>query len=137
MAPPTASHSAGLRVDDAIENALLTVVGPGAIAAATAAEKEAGQRRRDRCAEGPSAGGPERAARYAADGAFRNNDGCRSQSQSGLVAGNWQARLETGRSRSERESGPRSRGTWMQPMGPVFAGHGPLRGSAYCVRCVR
>jgi len=35
----------GLRVDDAIENALLTVVGPGAIAAATAAEKEAGQRR--------------------------------------------------------------------------------------------
>src|SRR3979411_1588044 len=35
----------GLRVDDAIENALLAVVGPGAIAAATAAEKEAGQRR--------------------------------------------------------------------------------------------
>ena len=34
----------GLRVDDAIENALLAVVGPGAIAAATAAEKEAGQR---------------------------------------------------------------------------------------------
>jgi hypothetical protein len=33
------------RVDDAIENALQTVVGRGAIAAATAAEKEAGQRR--------------------------------------------------------------------------------------------
>ena len=31
----------GLRVDDAIEKALLTVVGPGAIAAAIAAEKEA------------------------------------------------------------------------------------------------
>ena len=35
----------GLRVDDAIEEALLTVVGPGAIAAAVAAEKEANQRR--------------------------------------------------------------------------------------------
>src|SRR4030088_2898085 len=35
----------GLRVDDAIENALLTVVGPSAISAATAAEKAAGQRR--------------------------------------------------------------------------------------------
>jgi hypothetical protein len=35
--------SGGLRVDDAIEEALLTVVGPGAIAAAVAAEKEANQ----------------------------------------------------------------------------------------------
>jgi hypothetical protein len=35
----------GLRVDDAIEEALLTVVDPGAIAAAGAAEKEANQRR--------------------------------------------------------------------------------------------
>ena len=35
----------GLRVDDAIEEALLGVVGPGAIAAATAAAKEAGERR--------------------------------------------------------------------------------------------
>ena len=35
----------GLRVDDAIEDALLTVVGPGAIAAAVAAEKEANERR--------------------------------------------------------------------------------------------
>ena len=35
----------GLRVDDAIEGALLTVVGPGAIAAAVTAEKEAGQQR--------------------------------------------------------------------------------------------
>ena len=35
----------GLRVDDAIEEALLGVVGPGAIAAATAAAKEARERR--------------------------------------------------------------------------------------------
>src|SRR5215204_2322348 len=35
----------GLRADDAIEEALLGVVGPGAIAAATAAEKQATQRR--------------------------------------------------------------------------------------------
>src|SRR5262249_11295292 len=35
----------GLRVDDAIEGALLTVVGSGAIAAAVAAEEEAGARR--------------------------------------------------------------------------------------------
>lgn len=35
----------GLRVDDAIEDAFLTVVGPGAIAAAVAAEKEANERR--------------------------------------------------------------------------------------------
>ena len=33
----------GLRVDDAIEAALLDVVGPGAIAAAVAAEQEGGQ----------------------------------------------------------------------------------------------
>src|SRR3981081_3835870 len=35
----------GLRIDDAIEEALLGVVSPGAIAAATAAAKEAGERR--------------------------------------------------------------------------------------------
>jgi Recombinase zinc beta ribbon domain len=35
----------GLRVDDAIEDALLTVVDPGAIAATIAAEREASQRR--------------------------------------------------------------------------------------------
>jgi len=34
----------GLRVDDAIEDALLGIVGPGAIAAAVAAEQEGGQR---------------------------------------------------------------------------------------------
>src|SRR5262249_60426393 len=35
----------GLRVDDAIEDALLTVVGPGAIAAAVSAETQAAERR--------------------------------------------------------------------------------------------
>ena len=35
----------GLRVDDAIEEALLTLVGPGAIAAAVTAEKEVSKRR--------------------------------------------------------------------------------------------
>jgi len=61
----------GLRVDDAIESALLTVVGPGAIAAAIAAEKEAGQRRdqvRDALQRDLEA------ARYAADRAFRQYD---------------------------------------------------------------
>src|SRR4030081_3241294 len=45
----------GLRVDDAIEKALLAVVGPGASAAATAAEKEADQRR-DQVREAPGPG---------------------------------------------------------------------------------
>src|SRR6202022_126924 len=61
----------GLRVDDAIENALLTVVGPGAIAAATAAAKEAGERR-DQVRE--ALGRDLEAARYAADRAFRQYD---------------------------------------------------------------
>ena len=61
----------GLRVDDAIEDALLTVVGPGAITAAVAAEKEASQRRdqvRDALKRDLEA------ARYAADRAFRQYD---------------------------------------------------------------
>jgi Recombinase len=56
-----------LRVDDAVENASLTVVGPGAIAAATAAEKEVCQRR-DQVHE--ALGRDLEAARYAADRAF-------------------------------------------------------------------
>jgi Recombinase/Recombinase zinc beta ribbon domain len=44
-AEPRCIAFGGLRVDDAIQDALLTVVGPGAIAAAAAAEKQAGQRR--------------------------------------------------------------------------------------------
>jgi hypothetical protein len=76
-----------LRVDDAIEEALLGVVGPGAIAAATAATKEAGERRdqvrgalrRDR-----------EAARYAADRAFRQYDA--SDPANRLVASELEAR---------------------------------------------
>src|SRR3954447_2697997 len=61
----------GLRVDDAIEEALLGVVGPGAIAAAATAEKQATQRR-DQVRE--ALGRDLEAARYAADRAFRQYD---------------------------------------------------------------
>jgi hypothetical protein len=44
-AEPRCIAFGGLRVDDATEDGLLSVVGPGAIAAATVAEEEAGQRR--------------------------------------------------------------------------------------------
>src|SRR5439155_21527305 len=60
----------GLRVDHAIEEALLGVVGPGAIAAATAAAKGARERRdqvRDALSPGLAAAG------YAADRAFRQS----------------------------------------------------------------
>ena len=60
-----------LRVDDAIEEALLGVVGPGAIAAATAAAKEA-RERRDQVRDALSR--DLEAARYAADRAFRQYD---------------------------------------------------------------
>src|SRR6516162_2579352 len=58
----------GLRVDDAIENALLAVVGPGAVAAAVSAGTEASQRR-DQVREALRR--DLEAARYAADRAFR------------------------------------------------------------------
>jgi hypothetical protein len=61
----------GLRVDDAIEAALLQVVGPGAIAAAIAAEAEAAARR-DQVREVLLR--DLEAARYAADRAFRQYD---------------------------------------------------------------
>jgi DNA invertase Pin-like site-specific DNA recombinase len=61
----------GLRVDDAIENALLTVVGPGAIVAAVTAEKQASQRR-DQVREALQR--DLEAARYATDRAFRQYD---------------------------------------------------------------
>ena len=77
----------GLRVDDAIEDALLTVVGPGAIAAAVAAEKEAGQRR-DQVRE--ALGRDLEAARYAADRAFRQYDAADPANR--LVAGELEAR---------------------------------------------
>ena len=77
----------GLRVDDAIENALLTVVGPGAIAAAVAAEKEANQRQdqvRDALTRDLDA------ARYASDRAFRQYDATDPTNR--LVAGELEAR---------------------------------------------
>src|SRR5436190_14432400 len=61
----------GLRVDDAIEDALLGVVGPGAIAAAAAAAKGA-RDRRDQVRDALSR--DLEAARYAADRAFRQYD---------------------------------------------------------------
>jgi len=61
----------GLRVDDAIEDAILTVVSPGAIAAAVVAETEASQQR-DQVREALRR--DLEAARYAADRAFRQYD---------------------------------------------------------------
>jgi DNA invertase Pin-like site-specific DNA recombinase len=77
----------GLRVDDAIEDALLGIIGPGAIAAAVAAEREGGQQRdqvraaflRDL-----------EAARYTADRAFRQYDATDPANR--LVAGELEAR---------------------------------------------
>jgi hypothetical protein len=77
----------GLRVDDAIEEALLTVVGPGAIEAAVAAEQEANQRRdqvRDALKRDLEA------ARYATDRAFRQYDAADPANR--LVAGELEAR---------------------------------------------
>ncbi len=77
----------GLRVDDAIEEALLGVVEPGAIAAAVAAERQAGQRRdqvRDALLRDLEA------ARYAADRAFRQYDAADPANR--LVAGELEAR---------------------------------------------
>jgi hypothetical protein len=83
MAPLTASPSAGLRVDDAIENAVLTIVGPGAIAAATAAEKEVGQRR-DHVRE--ALGRDRVAARYAVDPRLPAIRCCRSSQSASTAA---------------------------------------------------
>ena len=77
----------GLRVDDAIEDALLTLVGPGAIAAAVAAEEEANQRR-DQVREALQR--DLEAARYVADRAFRQYDATDPANR--LVAGELEAR---------------------------------------------
>jgi DNA invertase Pin-like site-specific DNA recombinase len=77
----------GLRVDDAIENALIAVVGPGAIAAAVSAEKEAKERRdqvRDALMRDLEA------ARFVADRAFRQYDAADPANR--LVAGELEAR---------------------------------------------
>ena len=77
----------GLRVDDAVEDALLDVVGPGAIAAAMAAEQSASQRR-DQVRD--ALGHDLEAARYAADRAFRQYDAADPTNR--LVAGELEAR---------------------------------------------
>ena len=77
----------GLRVDDAIEDALLTVVSPGAITAAIAAETEVGQQR-DQVREALKR--DLDAARYAADRAFRQYDAADPANR--LVAGELEAR---------------------------------------------
>jgi len=77
----------GLRVDDAIEEALLGVVGPGAIAAATAAANEAGERR-DQVRDALSR--DLEAVRYAADRAFRQYDAADPANR--LVASELEAR---------------------------------------------
>src|SRR5512134_2209319 len=86
-AEPRCIAFGGLRVDDAIEDALLSVVGPGAIAAATAAEEEAGQRR-DRVRD--ALGRDLEAARYAADRAYRQYDAADPANR--LVTGELEAR---------------------------------------------
>src|SRR6201988_3738987 len=77
----------GLRVDDAIQEAILTVVSPGAVAAAITAEIETGQQRdqvRDALKRDLEA------ARYAADRAFRQYDAADPANR--LVVGELEAR---------------------------------------------
>ena len=86
-AEPRCIAFGGLRVDDAIEDALLVVVGPGAIAAAATAEKDAGHRR-DQVREALDR--DLEAARYAADRAFRQYDAADPANR--LVTGELEAR---------------------------------------------
>src|SRR5215471_16785059 len=99
---PRCTAFGGLRVDDAVEGALLTVVGPGAIAAAVAAEKEAGQQR-DQVREALRR--DLEAARYAADRALRQYDAADPANR--LVTGELEARWNM-RSPAWRRSKPRS-----------------------------
>jgi DNA invertase Pin-like site-specific DNA recombinase len=77
----------GLRVDDAIEEALFGVVGPGAVAASMAAAEQAAQLR-DQARE--ALGRDLEAARYTADRAFRQYDAADPANR--LVAGELEAR---------------------------------------------
>ena len=86
-AEPRCIAFGGLRVDDAIEHALLTIVGPGAISAATDAEREAG-RRRDQVRDALNR--DLEAARYAANRAFQQYDAIDPANR--LVAGELEAR---------------------------------------------
>ena len=80
----------GLRVDDAIEEALLQVVGPGAIEAAVQAQAEAATRR-DQVREALSR--DLEATRYAVDRAFRQYDAIDPANR--LVAAELEARWNT------------------------------------------
>ena len=79
----------GLRVDDAVEAALLEVVGPGAVEAAARAEAEA-TARRDEVREALAR--DLEAARYAVDRAFRQYDAADPANR--LVAAELEARWE-------------------------------------------
>ncbi len=79
----------GVRVDEAIENALLAVVGPGAVEAAVRAEAEAANRRDE---VGDALRRDLEAARYAAERAFRQYDA--SDPANRLVASELEARWE-------------------------------------------
>lgn len=79
----------GVRVDEAIEDALLEVVGPGAVEAAVRAEAEAANRRD---AVGDALRRDLEAARYAAERAFRQYDA--SDPTNRLVASELEARWE-------------------------------------------
>ena len=84
---PSCIAFGGLRVDDAVEEALLAVVRPGAIKAAAAAEAQAAHRRdqaRDAMLRDLEA------ARYAADRAFRQYDAADPENR--LVAGELETR---------------------------------------------
>jgi DNA invertase Pin-like site-specific DNA recombinase len=80
----------GLRVDDAIEEALLGVVGPGAIAASVEAERNIA-RRRDQVQDVLQR--DLEAARYAADRAFRQYDAADPENR--LVTSELEARWNT------------------------------------------
>jgi hypothetical protein len=84
---PSCIAFGGLRVDDAIEAALLQVVEPGAIAAAVAAETEVANQR-DQVGEALMR--DLQAARYTADRAFRQYDAADPANR--LVAGELEAR---------------------------------------------
>ena len=86
---PSCISFGGLRVDDAVEAALLEVVGPGAVDAAARAEAEAAARR-DEVREALAR--DLEAARYAVDRAFRQYDAADPANR--LVASELEARWE-------------------------------------------
>jgi DNA invertase Pin-like site-specific DNA recombinase len=86
-AEPRCIAFGGLRVDDAIEKAILGVVGPGAVAASIAAAEQVNERR-DQVREALSR--DLEAARYAADRAFRQYDAADPANR--LVASELEAR---------------------------------------------